>query len=320
MWSPSLRGAFGRLVSYPQPPTPTEKCLTFFYKLYGPNAGALNVKLIDGLGYEIILWTRSGAHGNEWHEAQCPVPQQLTTFQLTFEAVRSGLDGQVAIDDVAFVDRVCTIPRKCSFEGQKCGYSTVKWLHRSYYMMVNTDADVFPTGTTAVLTSPVRPGTTKPECVSFWYHMGGPNPGYFTVYLKLEKGERVPIFSESLGQGDDWRHGNSNISNGLVDWQIVFEGIKGTSGFVALDDIEYTVGFDCATKVTQPTSKKPDNAGGIAASVIVVLLLIGTLVALLVFYLQTRPELEASSGATGFSNEGYVPDSTVSAGVNEREE
>ncbi|MEQ2237519.1 hypothetical protein ILYODFUR_023848, partial [Ilyodon furcidens] len=504
MWSPSLHGAFGRLVSYSQPPTPTERCLTFFYKLYGPNAGALNVKLIDGLGYEIILWTRSGAHGNEWHEAQCPVPQQLTTFQLTFEAVRSGFDGQVAIDDVAFVDRVCTIPRKCSFEGQKCGYSTVKWLHRSghnntttgpktdhtlgtelgYYMMVNTDADVFPTGTTAVLTSPVRPRTTKPECVSFWYHMGGPYPGYFTVYLKLEKGERVPIFSESLGQGDDWRHGNSNISNGLVDWQlefevvgsgsrgshvavddisvsahpcedqaskcslengmcswsniqnnlrdkldweltsaeaeqhypvpledhtlgtekghfvffpssnrtaasqnawllsshlpptqatclrfwaykpdssdcqlkiwrlsgglifellvvnelggpwrhfevnitsseeyqIVFEGIKGTSGFVALDDIEYTVGFDCATKVTEPTSKKPDNAGGIAASVIVVLLLIGTLVALLVFYLRTRPELEASSGATGFSNEGYVPDSTDSAGVSEREE
>ncbi|MEQ2207981.1 hypothetical protein XENOCAPTIV_022275, partial [Xenoophorus captivus] len=39
MWNPSLRGAFGRLVSYPQPPTPTERCLTFFYKLYGPNAG-----------------------------------------------------------------------------------------------------------------------------------------------------------------------------------------------------------------------------------------------------------------------------------------
>ncbi|MEQ2297750.1 hypothetical protein AMECASPLE_037826 [Ameca splendens] len=65
--------------------------------------------------------------------------------------------------------------------------------------------------------------------------------------------------------------------------------------------------------VSVSASKKPDNAGGIAASVIVVLLLIGTLVALLVFYLRTRPELEASSGATGFSNEGYVPDSTDDA-------
>ncbi|XP_035995951.1 apical endosomal glycoprotein [Fundulus heteroclitus] len=495
MWSPSLRGAFGRLVSFPQLSTSTEKCLIFFYKLYGPNAGALNVKLIDGLGYEITLWTRSGAHGNEWHEAHCPVPHQLTGFQLSIEAVRSGFDGQVAIDDVTFLDGPCALPRKCSFEGQKCGYSSygaVRWLHRSgrtttangpktdhtlgtelgYYMMVNADADILPAGQTTVLASPVRRGTSKPECVSFWYHMQGNNPGYLTVYMKPEKGERVPIFSESLNQGDDWRHGQGNVSSGLVDWQlefevvgsgsrgshvavddisvsahpcedqaskcslengmcnwsniqnnerdkldweltspeaerhypvppedhtlgtekghflffpssnrtpanqnawllsshlpptqatclrfwayklhssdcqlkiwilsggliyeqltvnelgepwrhfelnitsreeyqIVFEGIKGTSGFLALDDIEYTVGFDCATRVTEPTSKKPDNAGGIAASVIVVLLLIGTLVALLVFYLRTTPEAQAPPTTAGFSNEGYVSD------------
>lgn len=51
-----------------------------------------------------------------------------------FEAVRSGFDGQVAIDDVTFVDRPCTVPRACSFEGQRCGYSSsgqVHWLHRN---------------------------------------------------------------------------------------------------------------------------------------------------------------------------------------------
>uniref|UniRef100_A0A3B5QH38 MAM domain containing 4 n=1 Tax=Xiphophorus maculatus TaxID=8083 RepID=A0A3B5QH38_XIPMA len=497
MWSPSLRGAFGRLLSFPQQPTATESCLTFYYKLYGPNAGALNVKLTDGLGYEILLWTRSGAHGNEWHEAHCPVPQQNTNFQLMFEAVRSGFDGQVAIDDVAFLVGPCTIPRKCSFEGQKCGYSSygaINWLHRNghtttangpktdhtlgtelgYYMMVNTDADVLPTGSAAVLISPVQQGTTKPECVSFWYHMTEGNPAFFTVYVKPQKGERVPIFSENLNEGDDWRRVNGNVSVGLVSWQlefevvgsgsrgshvavdditvsahpcedqgskcslengmcswiniqdrerekldweltspekekhypvppldhtlgtekghflffpssnrtaanekawlvspqlppikpnclrfwaykpqssdcqlrvwslsggiiyqqlivnelsgpwrhfelnitsregyqIVFEGIKGTSGFVALDDIEYTVGFDCATRDTKPTSK-PDNAGGVAASVIVVVLLIGTLVALLVFYLRTEPDANSLSLAIGISNEGYVPEDPV---------
>lgn len=39
MWNPSLRGVFGRLFSYPQAPSTTEYCLTFFYKLYGPNTG-----------------------------------------------------------------------------------------------------------------------------------------------------------------------------------------------------------------------------------------------------------------------------------------
>lgn len=39
VWSPSLRGLSGRLISYTQPPSSTEYCLSFFYKLYGPNAG-----------------------------------------------------------------------------------------------------------------------------------------------------------------------------------------------------------------------------------------------------------------------------------------
>lgn len=37
--------------------------------------------------------------------------------------------------------------------------------------------------------------------------------------------------------------------------QIVLEGIKGTSGVIALDDIEYTVGINCAKEVTDSLSK-----------------------------------------------------------------
>ncbi|XP_070781146.1 apical endosomal glycoprotein [Enoplosus armatus] len=511
MWSPSLRGVFGRLVSFTHLPGPTDYCLSFFYKLYGPNTGALNVKLLDNNGYESVIWTRSGAHGNMWHEAHCPVPHQLTNFRLMFEAVRSGFDGRVAIDDVAFVDRPCTVPRMCSFEGHRCGYSSsgeVHWLHRSgltavttgpktdhtletelgFYMMANTGAHILPSGGTAVLTSPVRQWTAKTECVHFWYQMGGVNPGSLTLYMKPVKGERVKIFSDSLNQGDVWRHGNGNISSTLVDWQlefevigaggkdthvavddihlsahpcesishqgskcslergmcswsntqnvkvdkldweltnqeaerhystppedhtlgterghflffpssnrtaanqnaqllsphlpptrgtclkfwaykpyssdselrvwrlsegrlhqlvvvselggpwkrfdvnitstvdyqIVFEGIKGTSGVVALDDIEYTIGVNCANKVTDEltTPTRQDNAGGIAASVIVVLLLIGTLIALLIYYLRTRTRVEtgpssfsSSSAGVGFQNETYEPELRVS--------
>ncbi|XP_041816416.1 apical endosomal glycoprotein [Chelmon rostratus] len=504
MWSPSLRGAFGRLISFTQSPGPTDYCLSFFYKLYGSNTGTLNVKLLDNDGYEVILWTRSGAHGNVWHEAHCPVPHQLTKFQLMFEAVRSGFDGRVAIDDVTFVDRSCTVPRTCSFEGQQCGYSTsgsVQWLHRNrqtsnasgpktdhtletelgFYMMANTAGDTLPSGGTTVLTSPVRQGVAKTECVNFWYHMGGENPGSLTLYMKPAKGERVKIFSSSQNQGDVWRHGNGNITSTLVDWQlefevvgaggkdthvavddifisaypcedqgskcslergmcswsntqnievdqldweltnqeverhystpaedhtlgtekghflffpssnrtaanqnakllsphlpptkgtclkfwaykpsssnnelkvwrlsdnklhqllvvsdlggpwkrfdvdivateeyqIVFEGIKGTSGVVALDDIEYTVGVNCAKEVADvsTSSAGQDNTGGIAASIIVVLLLIGTLIGLLIYYLRTRQRVKAAPGSSsspspspptaGFSNDTY---------------
>uniref|UniRef100_A0A8C3A127 MAM domain-containing protein n=1 Tax=Cyclopterus lumpus TaxID=8103 RepID=A0A8C3A127_CYCLU len=262
MWSPSLRGAFGRLVSFTQLPGRSDHCLFFFYKLYGPNTGALNVKLLDNNGFEAVLWSRSAAHGNMWHEAHCPVPHQLTNFRLMFEAVRSGFDGRVAIDDVTFVDRPCTIPMMCSFEGQRCGYSSsgrVHWLHRSghtatltgpktdhtletelgFYMMVNTGANFLPSGGTSVLASPVRQGTAKTECVHFWYHMGGVNPGSLTLYMKPVKGERVKIFSDSLNQGDVWRHGNGNISSALVDWQLEFEvvGAGGINTYTAVDDI-----------------------------------------------------------------------------------
>ncbi|XP_037547712.1 apical endosomal glycoprotein [Nematolebias whitei] len=265
MWSPSLRGAFGRLISFPQRPAPTDYCLSFFYKLYGPNMGALNVKLTDTNGYEVLLWTRSGAHSNTWHEAQCPVPHQLVTFQLVFEVVRSGFDGRVAIDDVMFLERPCTIPRMCSFEGQRCGYSSsgkVHWLHRNgytatttgpktdhtletklgYYMMVDTDKAILPAGATSVLTSLVQPGSTRTECVYFWYHMGGGNPGYLTVYVKPEKGERVKIFSENLNQGDIWHLGNGNITSGLASWQLEFEvvGAGGARTHIAVDDVYFS--------------------------------------------------------------------------------
>ncbi|XP_074546806.1 apical endosomal glycoprotein [Halichoeres trimaculatus] len=262
MWDPSLRGALGRLVSTTQLAGPTGYCLSFFYKLYGPNTGALNVKVLDNNGFEEILWTRSGAHGNTWHEAHCPVPHQLTNFRLMFEAVRSGFDGRVAIDDVVLVSGPCTVPRMCSFEGQGCGYSSsgdVQWLHRSgyttsmagpktdhtletehgFYMMANTEADILPSGGTTVLTSPVRQGTTKTECVHFWYHMGGENPGSLTLYMKPVEGERVMIFSDGVNQGDVWRHGNGEITSNLVDWQLEFEvvGAGGKKTYIAVDDI-----------------------------------------------------------------------------------
>ncbi|XP_011615887.2 apical endosomal glycoprotein [Takifugu rubripes] len=260
VWSPSLRGLSGRLISYTQPPRSTAYCLSFFYKLYGPDAGTLNVKLADKVDFEKLLWTRSGAHGNLWHEAHCPVPAQITEFQLIFEVVRSGFDGRVAIDDVSFVNRECAIPRMCSFEDQRCGFTSsgdVLWLHRNghtsssigprtdhtletsmgFYMMAR--ADILSAGQTTVLVSPVHPGNAKTECVQFWYYMGGETPGSLTLYMKLVSGRREKIFSNSLNQGDMWRHASGNISGGGENWQLEFEvtGAGGKDSYVAVDDI-----------------------------------------------------------------------------------
>lgn len=281
LWSPSLRGAFGRVLSYPLRPSASDMCLSFFYKLYGPNTGILNVKLVDGFGYELSLWSRTGAHGDEWHEAHCPVPHQHTPFRLMFEVVRSGFDGRVAIDDVAFTDAPCTsLSRRCSFEGNRCDFSSsgqVHWCHTNglmtsslgpkndhtletplgYFMMVNSGSDVLPSGAVSSLTSPVYDGTSRTECVQFWYHMGGDNPGSLTVYMKPVKDERVKIYSDSLNQGDVWRHGNGNISSDLRDWQLEFEviGAGGKNTHVAVDDI-YISSHPCQSQGSKCTLEK----------------------------------------------------------------
>lgn len=57
--------------------------------LVQPHPGTLNVKLGDTLDFESLLWTRSGAHGNLWHEAHCPVPAQITDFHVGKYSLKS---------------------------------------------------------------------------------------------------------------------------------------------------------------------------------------------------------------------------------------
>ncbi|XP_053334693.1 apical endosomal glycoprotein [Clarias gariepinus] len=268
MWNPTLRGLSGRLLSLPQKSLDAH-CLSFFYRLHGPQTGALNVKLLFKDGSEQLLWTRFGAHGNVWHEGHCPVPQQLTGYQLVFEAVRSGFDGQVAIDDVAFVKGSCSLPTMCSFEGQRCDYTNNRdglWVHQSwdttrtgpktdhsletemgYYMLAHSGMDVLPQGSVTTLTSPVRRGSTHTECVYFWYNMGGHNPGTLSVYVKPADGERILLFSSSINQGHIWRHGMGNVS-WPGDWQLQFEvgGGGGKDTYFAIDDINFST-HSCPT-------------------------------------------------------------------------
>ncbi|KAG7476848.1 hypothetical protein MATL_G00087170 [Megalops atlanticus] len=262
VWSTALWGLSGRLLSFPHLPTPAEHCLSFWYKLYGPQTGTLNVKVLSDDGVEVLLWTRSGAHGNTWHEGQCPIPPQHINFQLVFEAVRAGFDGQVAIDDVVVLARPCGAQSICSFEGQTCGYTSSgdsRWVHQNqvsggvkpgpttdhtleteagYYMIADTSVEVLPLGSMTNLTSPSRSAAPQTECVHFWYHMGGDKPGSLSVYVKPQKGERMKVFSDSLNQGDAWRHGKGNISS-TEDWQLEFvvEGAGGTKTHIAIDDI-----------------------------------------------------------------------------------
>lgn len=68
--------------------------------------------------------------------------------------------------------------------------------------------------------------------------------------MKPVKGERMKVFSDSLNQGDEWRHGNGNILSNLVDWQVEFEEVVMNEADKTVKDlIKY-----------KPNSKKRDQA------------------------------------------------------------
>ncbi|XP_041916019.1 apical endosomal glycoprotein [Alosa sapidissima] len=276
LWSPSLRGLSGRLLSFPQPTTTKSYCLSFYYKIYGPHTGGLNVKLLHADDAEELLWARSGAHGNRWHEGLCSVSSSLNSYQLVFEAQRLSFDGLVAIDDITIVPGLCSLPSLCSFEGQTCGYTSTStgsplWAHQragagpngpktdhtmetenGFYMVANTGADALPRASVSTLTSSVRTASSNTECVHFWYHTGGEKPGSLSVYVKPKSGDRIKIFTNTINQGDMWRHANANISiTQQKDYQLEFEaeGAGGERTHIAIDDVIFSA-HSCHAKGT----------------------------------------------------------------------
>lgn len=166
----------------------------------------------------------------------------------------------------------------------------------------------------AQLLSPHLP-PTKGTCLKFWAHIPSSSNSLLKVYRLSEGFHQLMVVREVIGK---WGRFQADITS-AQEYQIVFEGIKGTSGFVALDDIEYTIGINCANQITDlQTSSKRVNTGGIVASVIVALLLVGTLIALLFYYLKTRQMMEpqttlsfsssSSSADVGFTNTVYDPE------------
>lgn len=105
-----------------------------------------------------------------------------------------------------------------------------------------------------------------------------------------------------------WKRFDVNIVS-TEEYQIVFEGIKGRSGLLALDDIAYTVGVNCDHEVTDVAAAKEDN-GGIIATVIVVLILAATFIGLAAFYLRNKRFTSSRASNAGFTNEQYDGDLT----------
>ncbi|XP_035215511.1 mucin-5AC-like [Stegodyphus dumicola] len=114
---------------------------------------------------------------------------------------------------------------------------------------------------TSRLFSPVYPYYLSGGCFVFWYHMYGSTIGGLRVYLKPEGflfGEFLPDWEKWGNQGNQWLRGNLSIPEFKENFQIIIEGVRGTSyiGDTAIDDVLLTTA-DCDSlgNVTQPTAE-----------------------------------------------------------------
>ncbi|XP_054708630.1 uncharacterized protein LOC129218373 [Uloborus diversus] len=103
---------------------------------------------------------------------------------------------------------------------------------------------------TSRIFSPVFPMDYSGGCFSFWYHMYGSTTGGLRVYIRPESSvfdEVSPTWEKFGDQGNQWRMGNISVPYYDQNFQIVIEGIRGTSyiGDTAIDDVNIsTTGCD----------------------------------------------------------------------------
>ncbi|NWW89094.1 AEGP protein, partial [Rhynochetos jubatus] len=268
---PWSRGQRAQLVTYHQDPATTPRCLSFWYRLAGPQIGTLNLKLQLEGAKEMVLWTQRGTQGSVWHRAWATLPatgqrqalgclMSLSRWQVAFEALRDGFFGDVALDDLVLTMGPCGTEVSCSFEVDACGLAASgqhTWLRQSngtgttagppadhttgtaagHYMVVSTGRGFLPAGHMAALTSGPYPSSASTQCLVFWYQLSTRNPGSLSVFVEQSRVRRK-VMGVSTMEGDAWHRGHVTVQPD-GDWQVIFEavGAGGDHGYIALDDL-----------------------------------------------------------------------------------
>ncbi|NWV78566.1 AEGP protein, partial [Dasyornis broadbenti] len=258
LWS---HGQRARLLTTHQEPAAAPRCLSFWYRLAGPQIGTLNLKLRLEGGEEMVLWTCRGTQGSIWHQAWATLPATgQQRYQVAFEVLRDGFLGDVGLDDLTLTAGACRAELSCSFEAEGCGLAASgkgTWQRQSngtgttagpatdhttgtaagHYMVVSTGRVSLPAGHTAALTSQPYQPSVPVQCLAFWYQLSTGTPGSLGVFVE-QSGVRRKVLSVSTVEGNNWHRSHITIQPD-GNWQVVFEavGAGGDHGYIALDDL-----------------------------------------------------------------------------------
>lgn len=262
--------------SYMSPLLRGSKCLEFWYYMYGADVGSINVAVrtnTTGFIATTTVWSSSSGASDEWKFGRISQssPNLENTYAYRFDNFYSGtnFDGFVAIDDIIVHEGVC-IPEKdfCDFEDEGLcdfqlsgdfGWSKGNGKNLTSFLGTNMtdhtseseggnfafiDVRTPAVNAKARMTSPSY-SKTGGSCVTFFFYTNGNEDHILNVFTRIDGAYSSNLFSVSGDVGKEWQHGQINIVSPSSDWQIVFEGIKGTksTGLIAIDDIKFSKGI-----------------------------------------------------------------------------
>ena len=266
---PRHRGDIARLDSPILTPTPaTGHCLSFWYYMFGPTIGQLNIYLQNNFN-RTLFWSKSGPQQDRWMKGSRTIISNID-YALTIEGiVGNGFQGDIAIDDITVSAGPCPPDPACDFQSGFCSWTQSKtddfdWTRKKngtlsagtgppfdhtfrsdtgYYIYIETSAPR-KTNDRAILVSPQLDGQST-RCFKFWYHMYGRSIGRLIIH-QVENGSTTPrtLWIKSGDQGNRWHHGYVTVVGHNRPYTIQIEAMRGSSytGDIAMDDVEIDTG------------------------------------------------------------------------------
>nr|XP_054757008.1 MAM and LDL-receptor class A domain-containing protein 2-like [Lytechinus pictus] len=264
--SPRVQGDRAILISPTYQDTSSE-CFRLWYHLLGKAIGELNVYIKDEVTgtTSAPLFSKSGPPSDAWRFAQIDISSPHR-YRILVEGVRgSGVQGDIAIDDIEVIPGACPKQGSCDFEDGLCGWSqevqndVFDWLRTSgstpsggtgpsqdhttgsaagYYVYFETSLPSIQSSDNAVLNSEHFDPTNE-GCLTMWYHMYGAGVGELNVYSVNNSGSQVQLWSKSGDQGNVWLKGQVPLSSD-TEFRIQLEAVYliDSTGDIAIDDVD----------------------------------------------------------------------------------
>eukprot|EP00057_Strongylocentrotus_purpuratus_P018004 XP_011672478.1 PREDICTED: MAM and LDL-receptor class A domain-containing protein 1-like [Strongylocentrotus purpuratus] len=271
-----LEGYLGINILTTPPVGPTGPlCQVQFYYVMSSGSSDLELRVQVTNGQQLFVVKGSETPGT-WELGVAFVGMFEEKIQLTIDHTYLDIDNipayTIALDGISYLnclgDSSVSPDISCTFEDGLCGYiqglspdeDDFDWIRTKgetssdstgprfdhttgsgYYMYIEADGP--EDGKKAILKShPQRATSGEGVCLTWYYHMYGPDVDKFNVYLQQDD-QNMPIFKRQGTQGNQWMYEQWTVSS-TTSWAVVFEAYKGlgNAGDIAIDDVIVTDG------------------------------------------------------------------------------